>query len=344
MGAIIPSQVESTSTKRYLAKVGVRPRYVGKVRHTYPCPGRPDLLLVETTDRLSIFDFVLAVFVPYKGEVLTALTHFWLTHILGEFPHHLVPSQKSPLLNAAHDLKKNLPRLALERCLVIRKMEIPPYEMIFRRHLGGSVFAKYLETGLVAGVPYPMSIPKWGYLERAAFTPSTKEVSGHDVNINVQEYLDAMGEAGERAVEMFSLAYERAYVHARTRGVLILDTKFEGLYAICDEALTPDSSRFTTAQDFQEAIAQGRDPLFHDKEFVRQWGRKVETPFFDEETGERITGINNLNPENPDHIAFVHARTVPKEIIDVTSQRCLEIFQMIVGCTLEEYKRDVMYV
>lgn len=332
--ATIPVKVAESDASRALAAEGLPRLSQGKVRDTWRLDQYAELLLVLATDRLSIFDFVLPVLVPRKGEVLTALTHFWLTKILSDFPHHLVASSEDPRLNMAHDIKRDVPSLPLERCLVIQRVEIPPFEMIFRHHLGGSVWRAYEERGVVAGHKLLSGLKRWQFLESPLFTPSTKEQEGHDVNITMEEYVQAMGDRGHRAIRMFMDAYERAYNYAKQRGILILDTKFEGLDVIADEVLTPDSSRFTTAEDLEAAIRDGRDPIFYDKELVRQWGRKVQTPWG--------IGINNLDPTNTEHLAFVAGLEVPDEVVAATTQRYLEIFFMLTGLKLHEYQEAEM--
>ncbi len=314
--AKIPERVKNasiiTSIKDYLV-------YQGKVRDTYRLPyGDDDLLLFCATDRLSIFDFVLNTLVPNKGEILTALTEFWLTQVLAEFPNHLLPSIAHPRENFAYDLKEIFHDIPINRCLAVEEVEIPPYEMIFRHHLGGSVFKRYEETGIAGGQKLPSGLPKWNYLDQPLFTPSTKAKDGHDINISADDYYEAMGEKGRESVKMFKDIYIKAYAFARGKGILILDTKFEGLDIIADEILTPDSSRFTTKEDWEKAMKEKRDPIFYDKEVVRQWGKTVKTPF-------GTTGIHTLDPENPEHIAFVHSLEVPAEIIERTSDRYLSI-------------------
>ena len=292
----------------------------GKVRDTYRLPyGDDSLLLLCATDRLSIFDFVLNALVPDKGEILTTLTEFWFTEILAEFPNHLMSSIAYPGKNYASDLKEIFSDIPLNRCLAVEEVEIPPYEMIFRHHLGGSVFKEYQETGKAGGQKLPGGLPRWSYLDQPLFTPSTKSKDGHDANISASDYYEAMGEKGRESVIMFKDAYTKAYTFAREKGILILDTKFEGLDIIADEVLTPDSSRFTTVEDWRKAMLEKREPIFYDKEVVRQWGKTVKTPF-------GTTGIHMLWPKNPEHVAFVHGLEVPAEIIEETSRRYLEIF------------------
>ncbi|MDP2932540.1 MAG: phosphoribosylaminoimidazolesuccinocarboxamide synthase, partial [bacterium] len=313
-----------------------------------------DSLLVVATDRISIFDFVLNALVPKKGEVLTALTHFWLTKVLHEFNHHLVESGTHPGFNDAWDLREDfLHALPLERCLVIEDMKgkLYPFEMIFRHHLGGSVFKSYQETGIVGGQQLPANLPKWLKLNSPLFTPSTKEDVGHDVNVDADYFYSQMAKKGmgvgaRQAVYMLELAYATAYAYAQTKRILILDTKFEVASGpkIVDEVLTPDSSRFVLKEDWELAMAEGREPNFLDKQPVRDWGAKILTPFKNEVNRMPTIGINRLSPANPSHVAFVHGLHVPEEVIADTTARYLKIFEMLTGQSLSDYQKNDMGV
>ncbi len=348
--AQIPKQLKNDKLSSYLSGTGLKRVSQGKVRDTWRLDN--DSLLVVATDRISIFDFVLNALVPKKGETLTALTHFWLTKILYEFSHHLVESGTHPGFNDAWDLREDfLHALPLERCLVIEDMKgkLYPFEMIFRHHIGGSIFKSYQKTGLAGGQQLPANLPKWSKLEWPIFTPSTKEEVGHDINVDADYFYSEMSKKGlgveaRQSVYMLEQAYAIAYAYAQTKSILILDTKFEvaGGPKIVDEVLTPDSSRFVLKEDWEKAMAGGRDPSFMDKQPVRDWGATVETPFKDE--NGQITGINKLNPANPEHAAFVHNLKIPEEIITDTADRYLTIFRMLTGQSLEDYKKNDMGV
>ncbi|MCH7828575.1 phosphoribosylaminoimidazolesuccinocarboxamide synthase [Patescibacteria group bacterium] len=324
--------VRESPFSKELRKGGLDRLYQGKVRDTYTHPTNSDLLLIVATDRVSIFDLVLPAFVEKKGEVLTALTHFWLRGVLSSFPHHLRDSGM---------LMGNFASIPAQRTSVVKKLQMIPFELIFRGHLGGSVWAAYQDTGMVAGKQLPHGLTKWEKLSAPIFTPSTKAESGHDVNITEDEFLAATGQLGPRVVSMFAKAYALVYEEARKRGILILDTKFEvgvdehGSPVIADEVLTPDSSRFTTVEDFERAMKEGRDPVFYDKETVRNWGRTVETP--------KGQGINKLDPEAPEDLAFVASLKVPEEVLSDASSRYLEIFERITGMPLVRYQTERMH-
>ncbi len=323
----------------YLVGKGFRLTNRGKVRDSYDLPDTDEQMVVVATDRISVFDFVLPALVRYKGEVLTALTHMWLTKVFPQVTHHLVQSDVNPAFNAAYDVRAMIaPEIPIERCLVVRKWPVQPYELIFRKNLGGSVWREYEERGTAAGQPMPHDLQRWAKLETPAFTPSTKEDVGHDVNVTAQSYLDAMGPLGVETKQNLSLLMIEACRYAEQRGIMILDSKFEardGEYGLLDEVLTPDSSRFTTVESFNAAMAAGTDPVFYDKEPVRNYARTIQTPF-------AVTGIHKLDPTKPDHLDFVHSLEIPAQILEETTQRYHKIFQMLAGCELHHYQVSQM--
>lgn len=325
----------------YLGRRGLRLIHQGKVRDTYLVENDVSQLLVIATDRISIFDFVLPVLIRGKGEVLTALTHFWLNVVLAQWPNHLIRSSIAPRFNGAFDLHENYKFRGYDfpstRALLVRRQIMQPYELIFRHHLGGSVWKTYQETGGAGGHTLPAGLRRWARLDYPLFTPSTKEERGHDVNISATDYYTAMSEEGEATHYNLLHAYRTAYQYARDRGILILDTKFEvgTPFVIADEVLTPDSSRFTILEDFTLAMAEGREPIFYDKEPVRAWGRTVPTPF-------GVMGLNNLDPGNPEHLAFVDSIVVPSDVTYQATVRYGKIFYMLTGEDLGDYQQMAM--
>ena len=323
MGAKIPELAIEKSMNRMLETAGYPRIHQGKVRDTYRISDK--CLLVVATDRLSIFDFVLPVLIPCKGAVLTGLAHYWLTQVFADYPHHLIDASLG--FNTVQELKNELPELDLKRCLVVKDLsnEILNFEMIFRHHIGGSVYKKYLETGTAGGHKLPPDLPKWSKLDEPIFTPSTKEDVGHDINVDAEYFFEKTGPKGKATVAMLQEIYKLAYAVAALKGIRILDTKFEGtLTTIADEILTPDSSRFVDNRNWKIAMEEGRDPDFLDKEPVRIWGKSIKTDF-------NVTGINKLTPVNPEHTAFVHSLEIPQDIITTTTNRYNNIFERITG-------------
>jgi phosphoribosylaminoimidazole-succinocarboxamide synthase len=353
----VPINLQNDALTQYLLSMGLKRLSQGKVRDTWslePLLGHDDYLLVIASNRISIFDYVLKVEVPKKGEVLTALTHFWLRFLTG-FKNQLIPSEIEEGLNFAYDLRADyLLTLPIERCLVVKNLtgKMYPAEMIFRGHLGGSVFEDYLATGIVAGHQLPADLQKWSKLKKPIFTPSTKEEFGNDINKDVDFFFNHMDSLGLKAdaegvVNMLAQIYTMVYNYAEERGILILDTKFEVAGEIlADEILTPDSSRFALKDDWIKAMEEGRDPHFYDKQPVRDWGATVKTPFSDGKGG-LITGLNKLksaSPEYLDYIKFVHTVDVPEEVISHTTERYLAKFEMITGKDLQYYQIEDMGV
>jgi phosphoribosylaminoimidazole-succinocarboxamide synthase len=319
----------------------------GKVGDQYNFPSTLKWLIAVRSNRLSVFDFVLLLLVSCKGQVLTALTDFWARELLTPLgiQHHLVKSEMYPGRNMAKDLKQKFSDVDLTRTLVIKRAKIMPFEMIFRGHLGGSVWKTYLENdGIVAGVQLPKGLKKWQKLETPLFTPSTKADGGHDVNITQKAFFAETGEAGLRAVEMLTKLYEAAYKFCEIRGILLLDTKFEVNsegQIVCDEFLTPDSSRFVSKDNFLQAFHSGKEPDFMDKQPARDYCATIETPFLDN-GGNKIIGFKNLDPENPEHVRFVSNYEIPEEVAQSMTKRYLEIFEILTGMSLPAYQEKYL--
>lgn len=340
---------DEIALREYIEDVcGFKHIHTGKVRDTYRID--PYTLLVVASDRISIFDFVLSSRIPYKGVVLTALTHFW-TQLLtkqfpGEFLHHLIPGFRNPLFNSAVDLKERFRMLPVERCLVIRDLTnlIDPYELIFRHHLGGSIYRDYQKTGLVSGqVIEEKNLPEWSYLTTPIFSPSTKEKNGHDKNISAPDYYDdkQIGLKGKIFADFLKKVYSFAYEYAKDKELLILDTKFEGSSELCmvgDEILTPDSSRFVAEKNWHEHMNNPNIKLeFFDKQVVRNWGKNIPVEF-------QINGIDiqKLDPKNIEHRRFVAEQTIPSDIIEKTIRNYLDLFHRLTGMNIVQYLNTMM--
>jgi phosphoribosylaminoimidazole-succinocarboxamide synthase len=239
----------------------------GKVRDIYEVDD--ERLLIIQTDRLSAFDVVLPTPVPGKGEVLTALSNFWFRKLADLIPNHLLEVAPESLV-----LPGERSQVA-HRAFVVRRLRPLPIEAIVRGYLAGSGWKEYRKTGAVCGIALPAGLREAAKLPQAIFTPSTKAPAGtHDVNIAFSAAQKLVGP--DLAVQVRDSAlrlYTEAADYARTRAIIIADTKFEfgtdagGKLYLIDEALTPDSSRFWPAGQY----AVGMSPPSFDKQFVRDW-------------------------------------------------------------------------
>jgi phosphoribosylaminoimidazole-succinocarboxamide synthase len=238
----------------------------GKVRDVYDLGDR---LLIVATDRLSAFDVVLPTPVPDKGRVLTQLSLFWF-RMLGDLVlNHVIASEWNELPESLQSHRDQLEG----RSMLVAKTEPLPVECVVRGYLAGSGWKDYKSTGSVCGIPLPPGLRESDRLQEPVFTPATKAAVGHDENIDFATTEKLIGAAHARAVRDLSLEiYRRAAAHAESRGILLADTKFEfgvsdGRLVWIDEALTPDSSRFWPAADYEP----GRAQQSFDKQYVRDY-------------------------------------------------------------------------
>lgn len=245
----------------------------GKVREMYDLG---DNLLMVTSDRISAYDVVMNDLIPGKGLVLTALSAFWFGQTADIVPNHLLAADMAtalPELAAAH------PEV-VGRGLLVRKTERIDVECVVRGYLAGSGWSEYRRQGTLAGEPLPAGLQEADRLPEPRFTPATKADSGHDMNISVSEMKDAIGPELTARLEIASLAlYARAEEHARERGLILADTKFEfGLLGdqliLIDELLTPDSSRYWPLDSY----APGQSPPSFDKQYLRDYLDRIGWP------------------------------------------------------------------
>jgi phosphoribosylaminoimidazole-succinocarboxamide synthase len=262
--------------------------YSGKVRDIYDA-GDGKLLMV-TSDRISAFDVVLDQPIPYKGRVLTELTAFWLKQMDDIVPNHLISVDGASML--------------------VRKAEMLPIECIVRGFLSGSAWKEYRERGTVHGMPLPPGLRQSEQLPDPMFTPSTKADAGaHDENISFDQAAELVGrDVAAEAAAISITVYQRAAARAAAAGILLADTKFElgwidGRLALCDEVLTPDSSRFWEAGTWQP----GTTPPSFDKQPVRDWLEK--------------TGWDKRPPAPP----------LPPEVVAATSERYVSAYERLTG-------------
>ncbi|HOU52769.1 MAG TPA: phosphoribosylaminoimidazolesuccinocarboxamide synthase [Myxococcota bacterium] len=274
----------------------------GKVRDIYDLG---DSLLIVVTDRISAFDHVLPNGIPDKGRVLNLLSAFWMNRTEGLVPNHLISTRIEDLPEALHAHREVLEG----RFTLARKARMLPMECIVRGYLVGSGWKDYQETGAVCGISLPEGIVESGRLPDPIFTPSTKAESGHDQNIPFEEVVRQIGPDLAREVREASIAlYRHAEEYGRSRGIIIADTKFEfgivdGRLTLCDEVLTPDSSRFWPADSYEPGRSQ---PSF-DKQYVRDYLLSIHW---------------NKEPPIP---------TLPEEVVDQTADRYREAYRRLVG-------------
>ncbi|HLB16490.1 MAG TPA: phosphoribosylaminoimidazolesuccinocarboxamide synthase [Burkholderiales bacterium] len=239
----------------------------GKVRDIYAVDD--DKLLVIQTDRLSAFDVVLPTPIPGKGHVLTALSLFWFRKLAHVIPNHLTDVEPESVVSP--DERSQV----AGRAMVVRRLKPLPIEAIARGYVIGSGWKDYQRTGAICGIPLPAGLREAERLPQPIFTPSTKAPIGkHDENIPFAEMERLVGADRARRVRDATLRlYTEAADYARSRGIVIADTKFEfgidgaGTLVLIDEALTPDSSRFWPAAEYRV----GMSPPSFDKQFVRDW-------------------------------------------------------------------------
>ena len=268
----------------------------GKVRDMYDLG---DHLLMVASDRISTYDVVHPTPIPDKGKVLTGLSVFWFDQTGEIVPNHLVSATDG------------VPAEARGRGLLVRKLEMLPVECVVRGYLTGSGWKDYQATGSVAGISLPSGLRESQHLPEAIFTPSTKAEVGHDETIDFDRAAEIVGsrevmvQLRDLSIELYSFAAD----HARSRGVILADTKFEfgrdsdGTLIVADEVLTPDSSRFWPAEGY--AVGHGQ-PSF-DKQYVRDWAAG--------------TGWDKTPP----------APEIPAEVIEGTSARYREAYELITG-------------
>ncbi|WP_147069863.1 phosphoribosylaminoimidazolesuccinocarboxamide synthase [Sulfuriferula plumbiphila] len=239
----------------------------GKVRDVYAVDDQR--LLIVASDRLSAFDVVLSTPIPGKGAVLTEISHFWFGKLGHVIPNHLTGDTPESVV------AENERDQVAGRAMLVRRLQPLPVEAIVRGYLAGSGWKEYQRHGSVCGIALPAGLQQAGKLPQPIFTPSTKAAMGaHDENIDFARAEQLLGAGIAAQVRDASIAlYTQAAAYALTRGIIIADTKFEfgvdtaGKLYLIDEVLTPDSSRFWPADQYQP----GSNPPSYDKQFVRDW-------------------------------------------------------------------------
>jgi len=250
----------------------------GKVREVFDLG---DTLLFVATDRVSAYDSILPTPIPDKGKVLTQLSIFWFDLFKDIVPNHFITADFSEF---PEPLKK-YPELE-GKSMIVKKAQVLPVECVVRGYLAGSGWAEYKKSKTVCGIPLPDGLKESGEIETPIFTPATKAESGHDENIPFERAAEIIGEDIAENIRDASIKiYSKARSYAKDRGVILADTKFEfgiidGEITLIDEVLTPDSSRFWPADQYEE----GRSQQSYDKQFVRDylteigWDREPPAP------------------------------------------------------------------
>jgi phosphoribosylaminoimidazole-succinocarboxamide synthase len=279
--------------------------YRGKVRDVFDLG---DSLLIVVSDRISAFDVVFQELIPDKGIVLNSISAFWFNLTRDIVPNHVISTDPA-------DYPKGLARYGdrlAGRSMWVRKIEMLPVECIVRGYLEGSALKEYRMVGSVSGIGLPADLLQADRLPEPIFTPSTKEQSGHDINIDYRQTCEIIGAALAAELREKCLAlYKFAADYAETRGIILADTKFEfGLLddqlILADEIFTPDSSRFWDKADYQP----GRPQKSFDKQYLREW---LETLDWDK------------TPPPPE---------LPAEIIAKTAEKYREAYSRLTGKTL----------
>ena len=284
---------------------GIRKVKSGKVREVFDLGDR---LLFVATDRISAFDCVMPNGIPQKGQVLTQISHFWFDFSASWLRNHRIGRAQDPLPAELSPFASQV----RGRSMIVQKAKPLAIECVVRGYLAGSGWKEYRSNQTVCGIRLPPGLQESSELPEPIFTPATKAETGHDENISYAQAVDIVGSEVATQVRELSLRlYAEARRHARERGILIADTKFEfgiddcGLLLI-DEALTPDSSRFWPADQYQS----GRGQPSYDKQFVRDY---LETLDWDK------------TPPAP---------ALPQDVVERTRMKYLEAYEKLTGSPL----------
>jgi phosphoribosylaminoimidazole-succinocarboxamide synthase len=279
----------------------------GKVRDVYAVD--EDRLLIVATDRISAFDSVSPTPIELKGEVLTALSRFWFAKLGHIVPNHLISTNIDEMPDVIRQHASEL----RGRSMLVHRTEVFPVECVVRGYLSGSGWKDYQRQGQVCGHQLPTGLRDSEQLATPIFTPATKAETGHDENISEQQMASIVGsEATEFLRDVSLRLYQEASDYARSRGIIIADTKFEfgrdrnGQITLIDEVLTPDSSRFWPVDSYEV----GKSQASFDKQYVRDYFERI-----------------NWDKQPP-------APTLPPEVAAATTARYLEAYELLVGESL----------
>lgn len=279
----------------------------GKVREIYEIDGNKLLLVVS--DRISAFDYILPSPIPNKGKILNQISEFWFDFVKDIIPNHIISTNSK-------DFPEEFQKPEFEgRSMLVKKLKMLPVECIVRGYITGSGWKSYKENGTVCGITLPDGLQESQKLPEAIFTPSTKaEIGDHDENISFERVVEMLGlELATKLRDKTLQIYNKCAEYAASKGVIIADTKFEfgldenGELVLGDEVLTPDSSRFWPASDYEV----GRSQKSFDKQYLRDW---IKSSGYDPESGTPI----------------------PADVIKTTVNKYKDAFQLITGKKFEE--------
>jgi phosphoribosylaminoimidazole-succinocarboxamide synthase len=281
------------------ALAGFHHLHSGKVRDLYETSDGE--LLMVASDRISAFDHVLATPIPDKGRILTQLSLWWFERLAGLVPNHVLSTDVPPEVEG--------------RAVICRRLDMFPVECVARGYLAGSGLTDYAATGTVCGNPLPPGLVDGAELPEPIFTPATKAPMGeHDENVSYDAVAATVGEESAAALRSLTLAvYSAARDIARERGIVLADTKFEfgrtldGQILLADEVLTPDSSRFWPADQWQP----GRPQVSYDKQYVRDWLTSA------------ASGWDRHGGETPPPL--------PDDVVEATRARYVEAYEQLTG-------------
>jgi phosphoribosylaminoimidazole-succinocarboxamide synthase len=288
---------------------GVKKLRSGKVRDIFDLG---DALLLVASDRISAFDVIMPNGIPRKGEVLTQISHFWFEKFAALVPNHLLAKADDPLPKNLQSFATQLAR----RSMIVKKAKPLAIECIVRGYLSGSGWKEYKQSRTVCGIQLPAGLTESAELPEPIFTPSTKAEAGHDENISFEQAQKIVGsDLATQARDLSLKIYKAGRDYARQRGIIIADTKFEfglmngsgdsphGKLILIDEVMTPDSSRFWPADQYQPGRGQ---PSF-DKQFVRDYLETLDW---------------NKTPPGP---------VLPPDVVAKTSAKYLEAYERLTG-------------
>lgn len=272
----------------------------GKVRDVYDLE---DKLLIVATDRISCFDVILPTPIPDKGKILTKISLFWFSFLEDMVENHIISTN-------IEDLPQEAGEADLEgRFMITKKCEVIPFECVVRGYISGSGWKEYKTSRSVCGIELPEGLGESQELDQPIFTPATKVESGHDENVSFDKMESAIGKELANKIKDISIAiYEKAALFAREKGIIIADTKFEfgfcdGKLILVDEVLTPDSSRFWPASEYEP----GRPQISFDKQYVRDYLESLDW---------------DKNPPAPE---------LPKKIVARTKEKYQQVLQILTG-------------